>query len=83
MTDDELIQRITSLRGIGRWTVEMMLIFNLGRSDVLPVDDFAVREGYKRLKRNEHITPKQLAVLGQAWAPYRSIAAWYLWRVPK
>lgn len=83
MSDEELIQRLTSLRGIGPWTVEMMLIFNLGRQDILPVDDFAVREGYKRLKRIEHITPKRLAELGQAWAPYRSIAAWYLWRVPK
>lgn len=83
MTDWQLIQRLTALKGIGQWTVEMMLIFNLGRQDVLPVDDFAVREGYKRLKNISTITPKQLREIGEAWAPYRSVAAWYLWRVPK
>lgn len=83
MTDWQLIQLLTALKGIGQWTVEMMLIFNLGRQDVLPVDDFAVREGYKRLKNISTITPKQLREIGEAWAPYRSVAAWYLWRVPK
>jgi DNA-3-methyladenine glycosylase II len=83
MTDAQLIEALTSLKGIGQWTVEMMLIFNLGRLDVLPVDDFAVREGYKRLKNISHISPKQLREIGAAWAPYRSVAAWYLWRVPK
>ena len=83
MTDWQLIQRLTALKGIGQWTVEMMLIFNLGRQDVLPVDDFAVREGYKRLKNISTSTPKQLREIGEAWAPYRSVAAWYLWRVPK
>lgn len=83
MTDWQLIQRFTALKGIGQWTVEMMLIFNLVRQDVLPVDDFAVREGYKRLKNISTITPKQLREIGEAWAPYRSVAAWYLWRVPK
>jgi DNA-3-methyladenine glycosylase II len=64
--------------------VEMMLIFTLGRMDVLPVDDFAVVEGYKRLKKLE-IAPKrkQMAEIGQAWRPHRTIASWYLWRVPK
>lgn len=84
LTDEELISRLITLKGIGRWTVEMLLIFTLARMDVLPVDDFAVKEGYKRLKALEKApTPKQLATIGQAWSPYRTIAAWYLWRVPR
>ncbi len=84
MTDEELISRLVTLKGIGRWTVEMLLIFTLERMDILPVDDFAVKEGYKRLKSLEKApTPKQLAIIGQAWSPYRTIAAWYLWRVPR
>lgn len=84
MSDEELITRLVSLRGIGRWTVEMLLIFTLARQDILPVDDFAVREGYRRLKTLDKApTPKALKLLGEAWSPYRTIAAWYLWRVPK
>jgi len=84
MTDEELISRLVTLKGIGRWTVEMLLIFTLERMDIMPVDDFAVKEGYKRLKSLEKApTPKQLAVIGEAWKPYRTIAAWYLWRVPR
>ena len=78
-----LIASLTELRGIGRWTVEMLLIFGLGRLDVLPADDFGVRNGYRRLKGLERLpTPRQLAQAGQAWQPWRSVAAWYLWRVP-
>lgn len=84
MTDDELIQQLVTLKGIGRWTVEMMLIFTLQRLDVLPVDDFGVREGYKRLKSlPEAPKPKALAEIGMTWQPYRTVASWYLWRVPK
>lgn len=84
MTDEELIERLVSLRGIGRWTVEMLLMFTLARQDVLPVDDFGVREGYRRLKGLVAApTPKVLKQLGEAWSPYRTIASWYLWRVPK
>ncbi len=79
--DAELIERLTSIRGVGRWTVEMLLIFTLGRLDVLPVDDFGVREGWRRLQRLEaQPRPKALAEIGAAWAPHRSVAAWYLWR---
>ena len=82
LADDELIARLVSLRGIGRWTVEMLLMFSLGRLDILPVDDFGVREGYRRLKGlAEQPKPKALATAGLPWHPYRSIAAWYLWRV--
>ena len=79
--DATLIERLTSIRGVGRWTVEMLLIFTLGRLDVLPVDDFGVREGWRRLQRLEaQPRPKALTEIGAAWAPYRSVAAWYLWR---
>ena len=81
LTDEELIERLTTIRGVGRWTVEMLLIFTLGRTDVLPVDDFGVRDGYRRLYGlDEQPKPRALAEIGQAWAPWRSIAAWYLWR---
>ena len=84
MDNETLITRLISLKGIGRWTVEMLLIFTLGREDVLPVDDFGIAEGYKRLKKLELAPkPKALAELGKAWSPYRTVASWYLWRVPK
>ncbi|MEQ1598893.1 MAG: DNA-3-methyladenine glycosylase 2 family protein [Methylotenera sp.] len=84
MSDAELSARLVTLKGIGQWTVEMMLMFTLKRMDILPADDFAVVEGYKRLKKLE-ITPKrkEIAEIGKAWSPHRTIASWYLWRVPK
>lgn len=81
LSDAALIDRLTSIRGVGQWTVEMLLIFTLGRADVLPVDDFGVREGYRRLHDlDAQPKPKALAELGKLYAPYRSAAAWYLWR---
>ncbi|WP_460416942.1 DNA-3-methyladenine glycosylase family protein [Pseudomonas sp. microsymbiont 2] len=81
LPDDELVARLVSLRGVGRWTVEMLLIYSLERSDILPVDDFGVREGYRRMKGLDKApTPAQMRVLGQVWSPYRTVAAWYLWR---
>jgi DNA-3-methyladenine glycosylase II len=81
LTDAELIERLVTIRGVGRWTVEMLLIFTLGRADILPVDDFGVREGWKLLNGLEvQPKPKELAAIGEAWKPWRSIAAWYLWR---
>jgi DNA-3-methyladenine glycosylase II len=81
LSDDDLIERLTAIRGVGRWTVEMLLIFTLGRPDVLPVDDFGVREGYRVLHGLEaQPKPKALAEIGQAWAPHRSLATWYLYR---
>ncbi len=84
MSDDELIERLVTLKGIGQWTVEMMLMFTLKRMDVLPADDFAVVEGYKRLKKLE-VAPKrkEITEIGKAWSPHRTIASWYLWRVPR
>ncbi|MDY7509111.1 DNA-3-methyladenine glycosylase family protein [Ralstonia wenshanensis] len=83
MPDEALIDRLVTLRGVGRWTVEMLLIYTLERSDILPADDFGVRDGYRRLKRLDTTpTRKQMETLGLAWSPYRTVAAWYLWRVP-
>jgi DNA-3-methyladenine glycosylase II len=81
LDDATLIERLVAIRGVGRWTVEMLLIFTLGRADILPVDDFGVREGWKVAAGLEtQPKPKELAEIGAAWAPWRSIAAWYLWR---
>ena len=81
LSDQELIERLTTIRGIGRWTVEMLLIFTLGRPDVLPVDDFGIRDGCRLLYGlDEQPKPKALAEIGLAWSPFRSVAAWYLWR---
>ncbi|MBV9777556.1 MAG: DNA-3-methyladenine glycosylase 2 family protein [Acetobacteraceae bacterium] len=81
LSDAALIERLTQIRGVGRWTVEMLLIFTLGRPDVLPVDDFGVREGYRALHGlDTQPRPRALAGIGEVWAPYRSYAAWYLWR---
>jgi DNA-3-methyladenine glycosylase II len=81
LSDAEIIERLTAVRGIGRWTVEMLLMFQLRRPDVLPVDDFGVRYGFQLaygLKKMP--APKVLALFGERWAPHRSAAAWYLWR---
>jgi methylated-DNA-[protein]-cysteine S-methyltransferase len=81
LDDATLIERLTAVRGIGRWTVEMLLVFRLGRPDVLPVDDFGVRKGYAILGRKRVLpAPRELAKRGERWAPYRTAAAWYLWR---
>ncbi len=83
MDDEALVERLVTLKGIGRWTVEMLLIYSLERADILPVDDFGVRDGYRRLKSLDRAPkPKALGQLGAAWAPHRTVAAWYLWRVP-
>lgn len=83
LPDAQLIERLVRLRGVGRWTVEMFLIYSLARSDILPADDFGVRAGYGRLKGWENIpTPGQMRAIGAAWQPFRTVAAWYLWRLP-
>lgn len=81
MSDDEIIERLTEVRGVGRWTVEMLLIFQLGRTDVLPVDDFGVRNGF-RIAYKKRMMPKPKALLahGRRWRPHGTTAAWYLWR---
>lgn len=82
MPDEELITCLTQLPGIGRWTVEMLLIYTLAKMDIFPVDDFGVREGYRRLKKLEQQpNRKAMREIGLLCSPYRTIAAWYLWRV--
>lgn len=84
LPDEELVTRLSVLKGIGCWTVEMFLIYSLARPDILPADDFGVREGYRLLKSLDAApSPKAMALIGQAWSPYRTAAAWYLWRVPR
>ena len=80
LPDEEIIARLTEVRGVGRWTVEMLLIFQLGRHDVLPVDDFGVRSGFRlAYKKREMPKPKELLAFGERWKPHRTTAAWYLW----
>jgi len=82
LTDDEIIERLTQVRGVGRWTVEMFLIFTLGRPDVLPVTDLGIRKGFQRaydMKRLPAYSTVERA--GRAWSPHRSVASWYLWRM--
>src|SRR5437763_16900132 len=81
MTDDEIIERLIIVRGIGRWTVEMLLLFDLGRPDVWPVHDYGVQKGFaKTFGKRKLPTPKQLLQHGKRFAPHRSVAAWYFWR---
>lgn len=82
MDNDEIIEKLTAVRGIGRWTVEMLLMFRLGRPDVLPVNDYGVRKGFACVfgMKNKLPTPKELEAHGEKWRPYRSVASWYLWR---
>ena len=80
LSDDEIIARLTEVRGIGRWTVEMLLIFQLGRPDVLPVGDFGVRSGFRHAYRKRDLpSEKELLAFGERWRPHATTAAWYLW----
>jgi DNA-3-methyladenine glycosylase II len=80
LSNDEIIERLTEVRGVGRWTVEMLLIFQLGRSDVLPADDFGVRNGFRQAyKKRDLPAVKELLAFGERWRPHRTTAAWYLW----
>ena len=81
LSDDEIVMRLTEVRGVGRWTVEMLLIFQLGRPDVLPADDFGVRTGFSRAyKKRDLPKGKDLLAFGERWRPHRTTAAWYLWQ---
>jgi DNA-3-methyladenine glycosylase II len=81
LSDTELIERFTQVRGIGQWTVEMLLIFRLGRPDVLPVDDYAIRKGFMRLQGlKESPRPREVLAYGEQWRPWRTVVSWYLWR---
>src|SRR5208282_6522686 len=81
MSDEELVERLISVRGIGAWTVEMFLIFRLGRPDVLPIHDYGVQKGFSVTYRKKAIPkPRELAEFGERWRPYRTVASWYMWR---
>lgn len=92
LTDEEIVSRFTTVRGVGQWTVEMMLIFNLGRPDVLPATDLGIRKGFKAVFVDDDTdslahdaqaglpVPRAILTRGEAWRPYRSVASWYLWR---
>jgi DNA-3-methyladenine glycosylase II len=81
LDDEAIVERLIAVRGIGRWTVEMLLIFQLGRPDVLPIDDFGVRNGFRIVYGLRTMpTPKEVLQYGECWKPYRTAASWYLWR---
>jgi len=81
LSDEELVERLVSVRGIGAWTVEMFLIFRLGRPDVLPIHDLGVQKGWSVAYGKKHMPrPKELLAFGERWRPYRTVASWYMWR---
>jgi 3-methyladenine DNA glycosylase/8-oxoguanine DNA glycosylase len=81
LSDEELVERLVSVRGIGAWTVEMFLIFRLGRPDVLPIHDLGVKKGWSVAYGKKHMpNPKELLNFGERWRPYRTVASWYMWR---
>ena len=81
LPDETLIDQLTQIRGVGRWTVQMLLIFKLGRPDILPADDFGVRSGFAALARRPSLpTPSEILKYGKRWRPFATTAAWYLWR---
>jgi 3-methyladenine DNA glycosylase/8-oxoguanine DNA glycosylase len=81
MTDEEIIERLIQVRGIGRWTAEMLLLFDLGRPDVWPIHDYGVRKGFAKIFGKRKLpTPKEMIRHGEKWRPYRSAVAWYCWR---
>ena len=81
LSDEELVKRLVSVRGIGAWTVEMFLIFRLGRPDVLPIHDLGVKKGWSITYGKKHMPkPKELLAFGERWRPYRTVASWYMWR---
>lgn len=84
LPDDEVIREVTSVKGVGRWTAEMLLMFCLGRPDVLPADDLGLRKGIQRVYGLPHVpTPAEVRALAERWRPYRSVATWYLWRAAR
>lgn len=81
MPDDEIVARLTAVRGVGRWTVEMLLIFRLGRPDVLPIHDLGIQKGFRATYRTRQLPkPPRIERYGERWRPFRTVASWYLWR---
>lgn len=83
MSDEQIIESLTRVKGVGRWTAEMFLMFVLNRPDVLPVDDLGLRQGVQQVYGMRKIpTAERLKLLARPWQPYRSVATWYIWRRP-
>ena len=81
MSDIQIIQKLTKIKGIGEWTAQMLMIFNLGKLDIFPVGDFALKKNYSLFKNiSSPINMKDLSKISEEWKPFRSIAAWYLWK---
>jgi DNA-3-methyladenine glycosylase II len=80
LTDEEIITRLTAVRGVGPWTAQMYLMFGLGRPDVLPDSDLGVQEGARRVYGGERPTAPMLREMGERWRPWRTVASWYMWR---
>ncbi len=81
MDDETIVERLTEVRGIGRWTAEMLLIFRLGRPDVLPLGDYGMRHGMQVAYHLDDVpSPARAREIGAPWAPYRTVGAWYMWR---
>ncbi len=81
LSDDEIVEQLTQVKGIGRWTAEMFLIFSLGRMDVLPVGDLGLKKGVQLLNSSTRLpTPDEIEELAEKWRPYRTVATWYLWK---
>ena len=82
LSDEEVIERLTAVKGVGEWTAQMFLMFQMGRPDVLPVGDLGVRNGMKAAYRlRKPVTPERATKIGAKWAPYRTVGSWYMWRV--
>lgn len=81
LSDEDITHRLTAVRGVGPWTADMILIFTLGRPDVLPITDLGVQKGYALVYDTDRPSPQELREVGEAWKPWRSVVAWYLWRV--
>ena len=82
MDDEAIIQELTTIKGVGRWTAEMFLIFGLGRPDVFPIDDLGLVKGiYRHYSAGQEMNKAQVMAIGELWRPYRSLGTWYMWRV--
>jgi DNA-3-methyladenine glycosylase II len=81
LSDAEVIERVTAVKGLGEWSAHMFLMFHLGRPDVLPIGDLGVRAGMRITYGLATVpTPKEALLIGEKWAPYRSVGSWYMWR---
>jgi DNA-3-methyladenine glycosylase II len=82
MTEEEIINKLINIKGVGEWTIKMLMIFNLGFMNIMPSSDLAIKNNYQKLKKTKKpLTAKELSLIAEDWHPYKSIAAWYLWQL--